>query len=316
MRAQQSNARIIVLAAAVFGLGAWHLVGMRTARDPSLQEVDAAGPLPSPEMVEGQQMAPGGLRSDPLVAGDQEGWMQPAVSGGSPPAWIAPGTAAQDQLHDPQPGGQGLLDNVFAPDRFVQAPQARPDGSLLPDEVVVGRNKPVSAAFAVPGAPGASTAESGKEPEKPRQANEKTYYDEYLALAKEDATALGLQVAAVLTPGGETARQVALLRVLYGTDRAQALDHFAKAMASLPDVSKPSGVSVPVFAAGFLARQSNDPAAVRLAERIAWGGHLNVSQEVRNAAANALLSRATPDDLQRYAAYPGFKPPMPESTEP
>jgi hypothetical protein len=315
MQALATHARIIVLAVAVIALGTWHLVGMRPAQASAALELDTQSPLPMPELVNDQQTHP---RADPPAADDQGGWSPlAAVTGGSQSSWLAVGSSDQDQDHVPPPVGSGVLDDVFAPDRLVRTPvESSSDVSLPDNEAVPGRGRPVPPAFSAPAAPGASAAESRTEPEKPRQANEKAYYEEYLALAKEDATALGHQVAAVLTPDGETVRQVALLRVLYDTDRIQALDHFTKAMALLPDVSRPSGVSVPVFAVGFLARQSGDPAAVALAERIAWGGHLNVSQEVRNAAANALLAQATPEDLQRYAAYPGFKPPMPESAEP
>lgn len=320
MHALATNARIIILSIAVVGLGAWHLMGMRTEQPSAVaQERDANGPLPMPGLVDDRWQALGGSAAEPLGADRQNAWeVQPiAVSGGAPPSWIAAGSSAQDLAHDP-PGERALLDNVFAPDRFVQAPMGGKSAGEPQevDGVVARRDGLIAAAIAAPGAPAASAGDAGLPSANPRAANEKAFYEEYLALAKEDAAALDRQAVSVLTFDGEAARQVALLRALYGTDRAQSLEQFTKAMTSLPDVSRPAGVSVPVFAAGFLARQSGDPAAVTLAERIAWNGHLNVSQEVRNAAASVLLSRATPADLQRYASYPGFKPPLPESGEP
>jgi hypothetical protein len=320
MQALATNARIIILAVAVIGLGAWHLMGMRTMQSSAAaQEPDANGPLPMPELVDDRRQALGWPAAEPLVADRLNAWdVQPtAVSGGAPPSWIAAGSSAQDLARDP-PDERALLDNVFAPERFVQVPMgAQSAGEPQEvDEVVARQDGLIAAAIAVPGAPASSAGDAGLPSDKLRAANEKAFYEQYLALAKDDVAALDRQAVTVLTPDGETARQVALLRALYGTDRAQSLEHFTKAMASLPDVSRPAGVSVPVFAAGFLARQTGDPAAVTLAERIAWNGHLNVSQEVRNAAATVLLSRATPADLQRYASYPGFTPPMQESGEP
>ena len=319
MPALATNARIIILAAAVIGLGAWHLIGLPAVQPAAAtRHPDANGPLPMPELVDDRRPAPGVAAAEPVVADRQVGWnVQSAdVPGGSPPTWITAGSAVQDEVHDVQPSERALLDNVFAPDRFVQAPDRPAAGGLEAEEDVAGQDRQVSATLVVPGSPAVSAGDASHPTDKPRSANEKAYYEEYLALAKEDAAALDRQAASVLVPDGEIARQVALLRALYGTDRARALDRFTKAMVSLPDVSRPSGVSVPVFAAGYLARQESDPAAVQLAERIAWNGYLHVSQEVRNAAANVLLSRATPADLQRYASYPGFKSPNPDAVEP
>lgn len=312
MSALATHGRIFILAVAALALGTWHLVGLRQEQHAVGRWSEASGdPLPVPELVVRGETVPGAQVATPR----QDGWgMTSAAASSGAPAWNMPGgSVVQDPVQVGQAGDGRLLDDVFAPDRFAQAPAPAIDGSTLAaDDFAAGGAKSVSAGFAAPGGPGGNAAE----PTKLRQANEKTYYEEYVALGKEDASALGRQAAIVLVPDGETARQVALLRALYDQDRSLALDHFSRAISILPDVSKASGVSVPFFAARFLARQVGDPAAVGLAERIAWNGHLNVSQDVRNAAASVLLSRATPDDLQRYATYPGFKPPMPEAPEP
>ena len=136
---------------------------------------------------------------------------------------------------------------------------------------------------------------------------EKLYFEEFRALATKDPQEFQRQADTVLAQEDDNSKKVALLRALYATDRQRSADYFVQAITTLPDVPVPNGASVPTFAVNFLCKPETDPALRVLGERIAWGGYLNVSPQLRAHAAESLLSTASEEDLQRYAQYPGFR---------
>jgi hypothetical protein len=111
----------------------------------------------------------------------------------------------------------------------------------------------------------------------------------------------------VLSGAVEDCRKVAVLRALYDTDQSRSLDFFARAISSLPDTSRPEGVSVPAFAVDFLGKRVSEPVVKDFVERMAWSGYLNLSPVLRHQAAKALVAAATPADLQRYSGYPDYR---------
>lgn len=288
----RDNARIIVLAGATLLLGSWHVLNL----DPE----PASQPAP-----------------DPFSAGPESERMSAAVPSEASRETISPqglpdATPAADQdrmwsgidvhaAHEPAPerAYNRILDTVFAPQRMDRDSVASSAASI--DETVVS-------GFAMTGTASASqphptpTAVADATSTRKHPGTEKAYYEEFIAVAKEDARELERQAAVVLREAGGTNKKVALLCALYSTDSSQALNYFVSAITTLPDVTTPQGVSVPVFAAGFLGKQANDPAAKALAERIAWTSYLDVSPELRRVAARAVLANASETDLRRYAA--------------
>ncbi len=142
-----------------------------------------------------------------------------------------------------------------------------------------------------------------------RGRNEKALHAEFLALAYKDDRELERQAEAILKADGDPSRQVALLRALFDTDRRRSLPFFVQAITSLPDRSRPEGVSVPAFAMDYLCKRVDEPVVRLTLERLAWGRDQAVPVGLRRVAADALIATATASEIERYSAYPDFRRP-------
>lgn len=319
MKPHSANVRMVVLAGAAILLGSWNLIGWTT--DP-VADPSSSGPSLEPEVI-GAQASPSGVKSDLRTMTGPSGPGQPAHDGGQmdPAAILVPASVRQERF---LAGSEGAfaktLDRVFAPDRVVggaavgtaSAPRhgQTDQGSFDAD----GGGRTAGAAFIASGGgsgggSGPPATDPGTDPQTTahRLVTEKDYYEDYRALAKQDAGELERRAEAILKGNSESCQKVAMLRALYESDHVRALDHFTQAIATLPDRSRPEGASVPAFAVTFLGQQVNDPAVKGVVERIAWTGYLNVSPELQRQAADALLAKATEADLKRYASYPAYQ---------
>jgi hypothetical protein len=210
-----------------------------------------------------------------------------------------------------------LLDRVFAPDRVVRPSAVHTvgsDGHAAADTTAaVGPDGGSVMWGNVASARQAEASASGREAEvqdavnRSRVQTEKAYHEEFVALAAKDAKEFEQQAFAVLREDGEDCKKVAMLRVLYDTDQTSALQHFNQVIATLPDRPRPEGDSVPAFAVGYLGKRLADPAVKGMLEQIACSRYGNLSANLQQIAAKALLTTATPSDLQRYAEYPVFQ---------
>ena len=272
-------------------------------------EGGAAPAMPElqPELVGGMPVGSDGAVGAGAAAAPLTGQAAPQGAGRST---MDGGTSASAVVREGAGGWMSggdlttTLDRVFAPDRTayvpstaavpdagppVAAPAGQAEDGSVP--VVVGGGVAPAVARTSEASSGASEAAHRREP------TEDAYYQAFLAVARADVHELERQANAVLTSGGEDCRKVAVLRALYNADRSHAVDYFARAIATLPDVSRPEAVSVPAFAIDFLAKHASDPAARLVVERIASSESLNVPANLRQQAAAALKAQATPEDL-------------------
>ena len=308
----RTSPRFIVLTGATLLLGAWNVFGMPAessaevlSSEPAVDAVAIDGHGGSSATGSSGTTEAGAPRPDAAV---QEGVVRVSTSTG-------PRTEGEVSQARPSLALGLLLDQVFGPERFQPAVPVQvatnPTEPAKP-EVPASESAVLSAAKAGPAADA-----SGAEPVVPdvekapdaraRPMTEKLYFEEFRALATKDPQEFQRQADTVLTQEGDNSKKVALLRALYATDRQRSADYFVQAITTLPDVPVPNGASVPTFAVNFLCKPETDPALRELGERIAWGGYLNVSPELRAHAAESLLATATEEDLRRYAQYPGFR---------
>jgi hypothetical protein len=293
MRMPGAEARITALACVAIALAGWNLrSGFLQPGDTVEASQDA--PELRPELVE--------YGLDPAAAegavGHQDARQDEPAS--MPVAWQQAWNPVQavDRTECSEVSFDQQMEVVFAPSRLSSQAwngvAGEAPGSPAGQAVVWGGGDTSAAARLDRGAEPAEA--------KARAVGEKACFEEFMTIARSDPGELERLAGSVLREEGNSFRKVALLRALYATDHVLALGHFARAISSLPDVSSAQGVSVPVFAAGFLARQTEDPVAKALTERIAWNGYLNVSPALRRSAAEALVVNASDADLQRYAS--------------
>ncbi len=310
MRAFGSNAGTVILPGAALLLGGWFAYGLIT--EPGTESRSAPGPGLEPELVgAGGWHAQDRSRSDvvePGTTGTQSMAAEARVV--MPVTAAGPAAVARDQP-DPAPVGFSLLlDRVFAPGRAASAPasgaaRAMGDGGT---ERSAGARPPVRGGAPLPTASAPTADGEGQEARSRINAQtEKAYHERFTAVAAQDVHELEDQAAVVLREDGEDCKKVAMLRVLYATDRVRALDWFAQVIASLPDRPRPEGDSVPAFAVGYLGRRLDDAAVKGVVEQIACARGGNLSPNLQRIAAQALLATATAADLQRYAPYPAFE---------
>lgn len=295
----QPSARLIVLTGTSLLLAGW-LVADVVAAPPAEAGSGPAAPGLQPEML---GAAPAAAGATTATAGDASAPATAQVGGAAGVPAIGSAAIGVDEAKTWQSGEFSvLLDRIFAPERTSSAAMAR--GNAQAGQAASPGTEAHGGAGGLAGpAPAATTHDVADPAAKARAASEGAYYRQFRALSPEE---LLRQADIVLSDGGEDYRTVAMLRALYDGDRAHALDYFTRAMATLPDRSRPEAVSVPAFAVGYLCKRLGDPGVQPLAERIAWTGYLNLSPELRQQAAAALLASASPADLERYAAYPSY----------
>lgn len=305
MRSFSASIWIVVLSMAALACVAWGLVVLfAPARPPSVASRAAApgSPAPVPELVtghagsQGQPGRPGadrGHQAEQQVATALLAAVR-AVDVATARTEIVPTSSAPaaaplpPSSRDATAAGDPLLDRIFAPERLQAETTAA---------VQMEANRPAIA-----------TTDGDRAKEDPavasRTGTEKAYYEEYRALGAKDAEALQRRAAAIIGGQAEDCMKVAMLRALYDTDPAQATGQFLRAITSLPDTPRTTGVSVPVFAVNFLAERAGDPQIRRTLEQLVWSGSTGLSPALQRQAADALVASASPADLQRYGSSP------------
>lgn len=321
MRPFGTNAGTVALSGAVLLLGGWFAYGLLTEADGSaLPE----GPALAPELivVDGPRAMPGIQHQD----GQRPSAGQIAVSSVAVASVQSAAIRSLDASVSSNPSVRApaefnaVLDRVFAPDRFksqgaVVTPTVAIEqdaGSATAGGADVFRPLQARAVLSAQARP-ATTATEVDDRDAPVRVvaeTEKAYHEAFVAVGKEDLQELTRQAATVLREDGEDCKKVAMLRTLYELDRAHAPDYFLQAITTLPDRKLTTGASVPAIAVNYLSTRSTDPAVLGTMERIAWGGAMNVTPELRRVAAEALVARASEADLVRYAStYPTFQAP-------
>ena len=291
-------------------------------------ELLTVGPTLEPELVEVRTF-PADLRTVARPGANGAGFRQtawddqPTVSKAGQVQMLnhtAVGDSPTSSFGHERPGGAfaQLLDQVFGPDRFAgNPPMGKLDAVHSPEPnhtdgtghglAQAWRGDFVAGGQGVATAVGTLNTEVEKREVRRRQETEKAYHDEFSALAKIDVQELERRADVVLRGSGENCQQVAMLRVLYEVDQQRALGYFSQAISTLPDRSRPEGISVPAFAVDYLSRRVASPTVKVMVEQIAWMGYLNVSPDMRRKAAEALLATANSADMQRYVTLPGYQ---------
>jgi hypothetical protein len=302
---QSHRLRLIILAGIVLLLAAWNAVDL-AFDPPRVGSAPVAGePQPAALMIgQAGQAEPGPVRHDPIAPVAGTGSASPMIEVAPSADHRSDGAYAQ------------MLDRVFAPERLHGAAHAVPVDAATATASPAGASATsapgagVGSWSAPPGAIGgpsaAGTSAEAASEAKSRARSEKAWYEEFCALARRDPEEFERQATAALLSGAASPQTVAMLRAAYAQDPARSLDRFVQAMTTLPDQARPEAVSVPAFAIGFLCQRTTEPAVRALVERMAWMGYLNLPDDRRRLAQQSLIATASPAELQRYAAYPGY----------
>jgi hypothetical protein len=303
MRTFSASIWVVGLSVAALGLATWGLVALfspvrsqAVAGSPTTVVAPSA-PVLVPEIVQDRPAVSRAAASGQPLATALLTAVHAAAHPASPTAAAPPISSAAASPAQAEP----LLDRIFAPERVrPAAAAATPDGAV----VALAAPPPPAPASAAPAAAEAAPATKDESDAGLRVGTERAFYDEFTALGGKDASELRRKAEAVILGQSEDCMKVAMLRALWDTDPTQATPYFLRAITSVPDIPRVTGISVPAFAAQFLAQRASEPQVRTALERLVWSGSGTQPSAMQRQAAEALVATASEADLWRYSGNP------------